>query len=213
MDYFEPIFRELEPPELLYMPHEALSIDPKTYDNFCEEFEALASVNFYNSWNEYFENNAIPRNEYRSIMQHRKDTFVYMKILGVEEVYYISNLLIDEPVHADYLLAAYEYLIEPIFDLLKASKNFCLSEIQYYDLNSLAQKMPPPPQQSQGLHSFPIEIGRYIMKKSLYIHQLIMVASKLFNTISKMNCTKSLKPLIKQSKLKSKTGLLLTYLN
>jgi hypothetical protein len=165
MDYFEPIFRELEPPELLYMPHEALSIDPKTYDNFCEEFEALASVNFYNSWNEYFENNAIPRNEYRSIMQHRKDTFVYMKILGVEEVDHISNLLIDEPVHADYLLAAYECLIEPIFDPLKASKNFCLSEIQHYDLNSLAQKMPPPPQQSQGLHSFPIEIGRYIMKK------------------------------------------------
>ena len=105
MDHFEPIFRELEPPELLYMPHEALAIDPKRYYDFFEEFEALASVNFYNSWNEHFENNAVPHNVYWSIMQHRKDTFVCMKILGIEEVDNISNLMIDQPVHADYLLA------------------------------------------------------------------------------------------------------------
>ena len=165
MDHFEPIFRELEPPELLYMPHEALAIDPKRYYDFCEEFEALASVNFYNSWNEHFENNAVPHNVYWSIMQHRKDTFVCMKILGIEEVDNISNLMIDQPVHADYLLAAYEYLIEPIFDPLKASKNISLSEILHYDLNSLASKIPSSSHQSQDVHSFPVEIGRYIMKK------------------------------------------------
>jgi hypothetical protein len=165
MDHFEPIFKELKPPELLYMPREASSTDPETIRNFGYEFEALARVNFYNSWNQYFEDNVLQHNEYWSIMQHRKDTFVYMKILGIEEVDDISNLMIDEPVHADYLLAAYEYLIEPIFDPLKASKNFSLSEISHYDLNSLASKMPPYPQQSQGVHSFPVEIGRYIMKK------------------------------------------------
>jgi hypothetical protein len=147
------------------MPHEALAIDPKRYYDFCEEFEALASVNFYNSWNEHFENNAVPHNVYWSIMQHRKDTFVCMKILGIEEVDNISNLMIDQPVHADYLLAAYEYLIEPIFDPLKASKNISLSEILHYDLNSLASKIPSSSHQSQDVHSFPIEIGRYIMKK------------------------------------------------
>jgi hypothetical protein len=165
MDHFEPIFRELEPPELLYMPHEALSIDSKTYDNFCEEFEALAGVNFYNSWNEYFENNAIPHNEYWSIMQHRRDTFAYMKILGVEEVDNISNLMIDDPVHADYLLAGYESLIEPIFDPLKATKNFILSEIRHYGLHALASRMPLSSQQRQYVQSHPVEIGRYIMKK------------------------------------------------
>jgi hypothetical protein len=89
-----------------------------------------------------------------------------MKILGIEEVNNISNLLITDPPHADYLLAAYEYLVEPIFDPLKASKNFSLSEIQHYDLNSLASTIPASSQQSQDVRSFPVEIGRFIMKKN-----------------------------------------------
>jgi len=40
-----------------------------------------------------------------------------------------------------------------------------------------------------------------------------MAALMLFNTMSKMNCTKPLKPLIKRSKLKSKTKLIITSLN
>jgi hypothetical protein len=73
--------------------------------------------------------------------------------------------MITEPPHADTLLAAYEYLVEPIFDPLKASKNFSLSEIQQYDLNSLASKMPSSSQQSPNVRSFSVEIGRFIMQK------------------------------------------------
>lgn len=80
MEHFEPIFKELKPPELFYMPHEASSNDPKTIRHFGEEFENLANVNFYNSWEKHIANNAFLQNEYWSIMQHRKDTFVYMKI-------------------------------------------------------------------------------------------------------------------------------------
>ena len=49
MEHFEPIFKEFESPELLYMPYEASSTDLKIIRNFEEEFEALASVSFYNS--------------------------------------------------------------------------------------------------------------------------------------------------------------------
>jgi hypothetical protein len=106
-------------------------------------------------------------NEFLSIIQHRKDTFVYMKILGMEEeVNKISELMITDPSHADTLLAAYEYLIEPIFDPLKASKNYSLSEIQHYRLNSLSATIPSSSsQQIPNLHSFPVEIGRFITKK------------------------------------------------
>jgi hypothetical protein len=165
MKHFEPIFKELEPPELLYMPYEASSTDLKIIRNFEEEFEALASVNFYNSWKEYLENKVFLHNQFGPIMQHRMDTFVRMKILDIEEVDNISNLMITEPEHADYLLAAYECLVEPIFDPLKASKNFSLSEIQHYDLNSLASTMPSSSQQSPDVRSFPVDIGRYIMKQ------------------------------------------------
>jgi hypothetical protein len=165
MDHFEPIFKELGPPELFYLPHEASSIDPNTIRHFEEEFETLASINFYNSWERHVENNAILQNEYLSLMQHRKETFVYMKILGLEEAEDVSNLLLDEPEHADKLLAAYECLIEPLFDPLKASKNFSLSQIQYYNLNTIASKIPSSSQLNADVRSFPVEIGRFIMNQ------------------------------------------------
>ena len=165
LEHFEPIFKELSPPELIYMPDEALSTDPQTIHNFRKEFEDLAKVNYYKSLKRHIENNAFSQNDFLSIIHHRKDTFVYMKILGIEEVDNISKLMITEPPHADTLLAAYEYLVEPIFDPLKASKNFSLSEIQQYDLNSLASKMPSSSQQSPNVRSFPVEIGRFIMQK------------------------------------------------
>ncbi len=40
-----------------------------------------------------------------------------------------------------------------------------LGEIRHYDLNPVASKIPSSYQQSQDVHSFPVEIGRYIMKK------------------------------------------------
>jgi hypothetical protein len=165
LEHFDRIFTELNPPELLYMPDEALSTDPHTIHNFRKEFEDSANVNYYDSLKREIENKGFSQNDFLSIIHHRKDTFVYMKILGIEEVNNISNLLITDPPHADYLLAAYEYLVEPIFDPLKASKNFSLSEIQHYDLNSLASTIPSSSQQSQDVRSFLVEIGRFIMKK------------------------------------------------
>jgi hypothetical protein len=166
MEHFEPIFTELKPPELLYMPEEALSTDPQTIQNFRKEFEDSANVNYYDSMIRESKNEEFSGNEFLSIIQHRKDTFVYMKILGMEEeVNKISELMITDPSHADTLLAAYEYLIEPIFDPLKASKNFSLSEIQYYNYHSLASKIPASTQQNFDVRSFPVEIGRFIMNQ------------------------------------------------
>jgi hypothetical protein len=41
MEHFEPIFTELKPPELLYMPEVALSTDPQTIQNFRKELLRL----------------------------------------------------------------------------------------------------------------------------------------------------------------------------
>lgn len=168
MEHFDDIFKEFKPPELLYMPYEASSsTDPMTFRKFEEEFEALANVNYYASWAKFANNNSVQQNEISSLMQHRKDTFVYMKILDIEEeVNNISDLLVTDPLQADILLSAYEYLIEPIFDPLRASKNYSLSEIQHYRLNSLSATIPSSSsQQIPNLHSFPVEIGRFITKK------------------------------------------------
>lgn len=169
IDHFDDIFEEFKPPELLYMPYEVYSsTDRMTICKFEEEFEALANVSYYASWAKFANNNSVQQNEILSLMQHRKDTFVFMKILDIEEVNNISNLLVTDPLQADILLSAYEYLIEPIFDPLKASKNYSLSEIRNYHLNSLASTMPSSYfQQIPNLHSFPIEIGRFITKKTV----------------------------------------------
>jgi hypothetical protein len=166
MEHFDPIFTELKPPELLYMPDEALPTDQQTVDDFRKEFEDLANVNYYGAMVRESKNEGFSENEFLSLIDHRKDTFVFMKILGMEEVANeISQLMITDVPHADALLAAYEYLIEPIFDPLKASKNFSLSEIQYYNYHYLASKIPSSTQQNFDVRSFPVEIGRFITKK------------------------------------------------
>jgi hypothetical protein len=146
-------------------------------------------------------------------MQHRKDTFVCMKILSIEEVDNISNLMIDDPEHADYLLAAYEYLLEPIFDPLKASKNISLSKILHYDLNSLASKIPSSSQQSQDVHSFPVEIGRYIMKKIILNPSTYYGCIDVVQHYEQNELYKVFEALDKASKLISKIKLLITSLN
>jgi hypothetical protein len=169
LEHFDSIFTELNPPELLYMPDEALSTDPQTIQNFRKEFEDSANGNYYDTLIRAIKNEGLSENHFLSMIQHRKETFVYMKILGMEEeVDNISKLMITEPPQADTLLAAYEYLIEPIFDPLKASKNYSLSEIQHYGLNSLRSNIPSSSsQQIADLHSFPVEIGRFITKKTV----------------------------------------------
>jgi hypothetical protein len=170
MEHFDDIFKEFKPPELLYMPYGASSsTDLMTFRKFEEEFEALANVSYYASWAKFANNNSVQQNEISSLMQHRKDTYVYMKILDIEEeVNDISNLLVTDPLQADILLSAYEYLIEPIFDPLKASKNYSFSEIRNYHLNSLASTIPSSSaQQIPNLHSFPVEIGHFITKKTV----------------------------------------------
>jgi hypothetical protein len=166
LEHFDRIFTELNPPELLYLP-EALSTDPQIIHNFRNEFENIADVKYYDSWiGELKKNKGFSQNDFLSLMQHRRDTYVFMKFLDIEEVNNISNLLITDPPHADTLLTAYEYLIEPIFDPLRASKNYSLSEIQHYRLNSIATKMRSSSSpQISNLRSFPVEIGRYITKK------------------------------------------------
>jgi len=163
LDHFDPIFTELNPPELLYLPDEALSTDPQTINNFRKEFEDTAKVNYYDSLVRAIKNEGLSQNHFLSMVHHRMDTFVYMKILDIQEVDNISKLMKTEPPHADTLLAAYEYLVEPIFGPLKAYKNYSLSEIQQYDLNSLRSKIPYP--RTPNLRSFPTEIARFIMKK------------------------------------------------
>lgn len=168
LDHFDDIFTQLKPPELLYMPDETLSTDPQTIHKFRNEFEDLANVKYYDSLKRQIASRgSFLLNDFFSITHHRKDTFVYMKILGIEEeVDNISKLMITDPPHADTLLAAYEYLIAPMFDPLKASKNYSLSEIQEYDLNSLRSKIfSSSSQQNPDVNSFQVEIGRFIMKQ------------------------------------------------
>jgi hypothetical protein len=115
MDHFDPIFQELNPPELFFLPLK-LFVDDKTHTQWIEEFNALAEIKFNSSWIEFLKQQGMGGNSFASILQSRRDTFVNMKILNMrEEVDTISNYLIDDPELADYLLVGYNYAMNLIF--------------------------------------------------------------------------------------------------
>lgn len=154
LDYLEPIFTELKPPLHRAIALEHFTLD-KTINSWREEFFTRANISYYKRLREKLIRITPSDNEALSYIRTQSMLYAYLKFLKMDyAVDEISNYLIDDPGTACHLVAKYALILEPIFYTFHANCNLSLSTMKMYDLTPASQQI-----------TFPVEIGRYLMKK------------------------------------------------
>lgn len=163
LDYLDPFFLELEPPELKNMPLNALG-NMKEIKSAQVTFDTISKLGFYsflsNLSNDYQSTVESPKPVlvFRVLVEALSGAFVYLKIRRYQIVEEIEILIVDSPQEAMALLSAcIHFIVEPSVSLRADLHNFAAFDVRlsrYFPNRYRSQKM-----------RFPTEIGKILFKK------------------------------------------------
>jgi hypothetical protein len=164
LDYLDPFFEELEPPELLAAP---LSVywNEEDIKKASTIFDTLGKIRFFSFLKKRFSADASPV-EYSpgyvgtAFLQSR-GAFMFLKLGRYAIVDDIENLMVDSPeVAYDMLYACQCFIVAPLVDTRCSIRNFSLE-------GTKISRPLPLVYQPQNVR-FPCEIGGFLFEKLTY---------------------------------------------
>ena len=172
LDFLDPIFEELRPPVLFWLPNSAF-IDEKELTRIHNSFHTLANVRFF-KWLQATLNEA--NWQYYDILV-RKTSVVYtfLKFGRYTVVEDIENLMIDDPCQALHLLRICGMFIQsPVVDVRHDMHNLTLENIREREDLPLIYR----PKEIQ----FQCEIGKFLLEKLTYAPKGPMACNSLIDS-------------------------------
>jgi hypothetical protein len=156
LDFLDPIFTELEPPQTFMLPIFRM-VDPKILESWRTAFNTLAKIH-YDPWLLRVSDEQNHSDDFLTHFRfNRVNIFSMIKFLQLDELATeIENCLIDDPEKANFLLGQFLTLNEGLFDSLRCGKNQSISRLGYYGIEKKVSSKKP---------EFPCELGSLIMKE------------------------------------------------
>ncbi len=169
LDYLEPLFIELEPPQHTKV-HPSYFMPKDIFDEYYAEFDVLASTWFKNSIIEYFCQN-YPRNAAINIYQSFAGTYMCLKFFGFDAY---SDIIIEKMMEKNTILIDYIelcdlFLIRQLVEIFDYIPNYSKDR-----LNRITRKMKydnntdNKQKKNVGNFTFPYEIGNHLIDKLTY---------------------------------------------
>lgn len=154
LDFLDPIFKECLVHTPFAEPIEAL-VEEKELNKWTAEFNTLAKFHvmdaMHNTQYHYQESSNFMNGMYAEALGQ----YFRVKLLGLDPlIEEISNSMIDDPMRAGRLLTKGDLLCATMLDPLGRHYNMSLSKLKRHDLLT------------NDKISFPVEIGRYLLKKT-----------------------------------------------
>jgi hypothetical protein len=154
LDYLEPIFNELNPPELTGIPIEVFG-DEKAAQKAHEAFFTLGRIKFFD-----FLAKECPQVFYHTV-EISRDVYTILTLGRYSIVEDIENLMVDDPRQAFLLFRVYKmFIVEPLVDMR--------CDIMCNTLEEIKRCRTIPILYRPKDVRFPCEIGRFLTKKLTY---------------------------------------------
>jgi hypothetical protein len=171
LDYLDPFFKELNPPEYFKVPMSILG-DEKEIQRVAHIFDALGRVKFFG----YLRKKCLSYGSrtYSIVRSRSFDYYATLKLGHYAVAEDIENLLIDDPEKAFAMLNICEKFIGfPITDMRSNLMNFTTEDIRRAHRLPLVYR----PQEIQ----FPCEIGKFLLKKLTFAPEGLRACNELID--------------------------------
>jgi hypothetical protein len=165
LDYLDPFFVELEPPEFILAPFSMLGTQ-KEIEKAEVNFRTLASVKYFSWVKRYMLHGMAPTHFFSQILSQDEGVYVTLKLMNFTSLLVedLESAIIDDPEKAYMMFGLYkQFITDPIVDVLSDMTNLSLKDIRETQYLSSAYR----PQKIQ----FPCEIGKFLLRKLTYAPQ------------------------------------------
>lgn len=160
MDYLDPFFEELKPPQFLGAPLSILG-NKKEIQRTIDAFYAIAKVRYLDWLKKILYAHPLM---YSKVLQDCSSDYAYLKLMNYTVVEEIENLMIDDPQKALSLFTVCRmFIVDPAMMFCYDTANLTIEDIR-------ESKILPPFYQPREIR-FPFEIGKFLLEKLTYAPQ------------------------------------------
>ena len=165
LDFLEPIFVELKPPQLGAPWSTSINVDEAEYDRAIVEFDTLAAIEFYPAMESMMRDEGMSDSHVQARFRDFASVYAFLKVKGYDALLPdLQESIVDSPLFARVLLDIFhKFIVIPQVDLLKPMQNFGM------DYLSLALEVS----RRYGLETpkrvVPCEIGTFLMRQLTFL--------------------------------------------